>query len=121
MVNGIGLGFNYNQNIIIMKQYLAESFLMKANEKFGVIPQGFQQNNVQNYTKSFTFPSHQLSDDHHQSMFEMLDEMCDFFIMELEDIVDYVYQTHTFHERKNENGEEDSTYLYITVTAIPSN
>src|SRR6266700_8262602 len=100
MVNGVGLGFNYNQNILVMEEYLADSFMMKVNEEFEP-PQGIQ-NNIQAYTKAFNFPSHQLSNDHHQNMFEMLDEMCVFFIMELENIIEYIINVQTFHERENE-------------------
>lgn len=119
MVNGVGLGFNYNQRIAVMKQNLHYSVWSTAvSEDIEFVAQG--NNNVQNYSKEIMFLTSQLSMHHEGQMLELINETGEQFILQIHDNIKAIIQININHERELIDGH-DFTKLSVYISTVPAN
>ena len=119
MVNGAGLGFNYDQRIAVMKQNLHYSVWSTAvSEDIEFIAQG--NNNIQNYSKGIMFLSSQLATQHEDQMLELINETGEQFILQIHDNIEAIIQINIDHQRELIDGR-DFTKLRVYISTIPAN
>lgn len=119
MVNGAGLGFNYDQRIAVMKQNLHYSVWSTAvQEDIDFVAQG--NNIIQNYSKGIMFLSSQLSMYHEDQMLELINETGSQFILQIHDNINAIIQININHQREMIDGH-DFTKLMVYISTIPAN
>lgn len=120
MVNGVGLGFNYDQRIAALKSQLHFSVWSKAiQEDIEFIVQE-NNNNSQNYSKGIMFPSAQLSFEHEGQMLELIDDVSEQLIFQIQEDIEAIIHINIDHYREVFGGY-DRTKLIVFISTIPAN
>lgn len=118
MVQGAGIGFNYNQKVAAVKQQVEEMFIEHVGDMFEfAFNEAFDDGELSSFHHSFICPSSQLSKD--ESL--LIGASLDMFIhLTLDEKISKIAEINVTHRRILHAGC-DSTKIKIQVWAVPTN
>lgn len=116
MVNGEGIGFNYEQRMQQIKEYSLNCFKLKANEEF-IIIQPEQQHNSYPFIYTLKFPSFHATPNNNNELCLSIDNFIQIVVNNFIGYASHMFDFNIEHYHEISDQQQDKTSIIIEFLA----